>query len=50
MKLIILLVILVLAWLEIIPVRYWIKKSQVAYEGKKARLIIRILKWFRWFL
>lgn len=39
-----------LAWLDIIPVRYWVKKKQISYEGKKARLKIQIAKWFEDFM
>ncbi|QTE67635.1 hypothetical protein JNO48_10565 [Clostridiales bacterium] len=39
-----------LAWLEIIPVRAWVKKAQIAYQGKKARFIIELIDKFRDFL
>ena len=35
-----------LAWMDIIPVRYWVAKAQVNYEGNKTRLLIQIRKWF----
>lgn len=36
--------IIILAWLDIIPLRYWYTKCKIIYEGKKTRLIIRLLK------
>lgn len=41
---IVLLVIILLAWFEIIPVRLWLAKTITKYYGKSARIKIKLIK------
>lgn len=41
---IIVLIIIILIWLEIIPVRLWLAQSKIKYYRKKTRAKIRIIK------
>lgn len=47
---IVILLLLLLAWLEIIPVRFWITKVRIRYYGKIARMKIKLIKIFESFV
>lgn len=47
---ILVLIFIILAWLEIIPVRKWIALAKAKYHGKKTRFKISLIKTFEPFL
>lgn len=41
---IMILILVLLAWLEIIPVRLWLTKAKTKYYGKVTRMKIKLIK------